>query len=279
MVQRRHFGARYEYRAVPPACRLLTPPRSDSLVACELPPRTMALNAKVLEVILATLNKAPAAWHAEEVVACHEPSAALRAMLESDAAAMLAQPPPPFTLPEGQEAELVNALHGVAARGATAKLASMLATTNRECRAVIDAFASADERAARVAQAQATHDMVRALRESGDLPDESKATIVSGLASWCRAEKAATALDGRYGDEASPAAKWRAFGTEFAREATRPRRIRYARRARRARHMALQLARMLAAMPQHPVNDEQEEAEERQAWCTKLCELVRDAPA
>ena len=131
----------------------------------------VTLDAQLMEVLLQTLTRAPAAWRAAEFVGCHEPSAALRSVLQPDDAAMRAEQLRPFALSDELEAELQGALHVAASRGAAAKLAAMLACTGSLGRAVADTFAPAEERAARVAQA--LHDMVHALRESGDLPAAS----------------------------------------------------------------------------------------------------------
>lgn len=237
------------------------------------------MDAQLMEVLLQTLTRAPAAWRAAEFLGCDQSSAALLGVLQPDEAAMRAEQPRPFALSDELEAELQDALHVAASRGAAAKLASMLVCTGSLGRAVADTFAPVEERAARVAQARAVHDMVYALRESGDLSQETKETVVEGLAAWCRAENASTALDGFYDDAESAAGKWRAYAAEFTREATMPRRIRHVRRGQLARRLAVTLLASLAGGAQPPGGAVDPEAEERAAWCATLCHLVQGAPA
>ena len=233
----------------------------------------MRLNAEVLEVLLPTLANAPAAWQAEAVVGCDQPSGELRDLLATMTTPLLS----PFAISAQLEAELVAALRGAAARGATAKLASKLACANRASRDVVDALASAAERAARIAQARAVHDMVRALREC-DLPEAVKETVVKGLAAWARCCEASTALDGRYNDDASPTAKWRAFARAFAIEATDPRCMdRTGWLAQQARRVAVMLMYRLSGQP--TPSQSELEAQEKANWCNKMCKLVRGAPA
>lgn len=89
--------------------------------------------------------------------------------------------------------------------------AARLARVNRASRATTHHFVSAETRAARVAQAQAVHDMARALREVSRLTDEDAEAAAQGLIAWCRGD--AAALGGRYAEAAD---KWRALARDFA---------------------------------------------------------------
>jgi hypothetical protein len=178
------------------------------------------------------------------------------------------------------DAVLVVGLQRVARRAAVAKVASLMACVDSACRAVADAFASAEERAARAAQAHAMHRMAHELQRCLDAATRSSAADL--LAAWCRVENAATALDGFYDDAASPADKWRAFAREFARAAETPQRI-WGARAKVAEHMAQQMVFMLAGHPAPPplpnanlleplADDDPDE------WSAELVALLRDAP-
>ena len=107
----------------------------------------MAMDAELLDVLLPALESAPDEWHASGVFAVRKPPPLPP---DDDPEAWVA--PPPRELADVMDGEL---LAGSEARGATAKLASMLACVDRACRAAAERFATADERAARFTQAQA----------------------------------------------------------------------------------------------------------------------------
>lgn len=184
------------------------------------------------------------------------------------------------------DAELEAALYDAARRAAVAKLASLFACMNRACRAAADAFASAEERAARAAQAQAMHDIAHALQGFVTSPMTRLYCfrIAPPLVVWCRVEDAATALDDLYdyGDEeedASPADKWREFAREFACAAEMPRRILRARAALSRYHSQIWAAMVQGQpwpepMPHHVALAELAE-EEEEFFYQQLVDLVQ----
>ena len=179
------------------------------------------------------------------------------------------------------DALLVAGLQRVARRAALAEVASLLACADRACRAAVDAFASAEERAARAAQAHAMHRMAHELQRCQDAA--TRTSVAELLAAWCRAENAATALDGFYDDETSPADKWRAFAREFSRAAMMPQRI-WGARAKVAERMAQEMIAMLAGQPPPPpLPDgnllEPLADEDPEDWPAQLVDLVQGAPA
>ena len=232
------------------------------------------MNAELLGVLLHTLEKAPVGWAAEAFAVRH-PAPDDDDDSDSGDAADRAY----SQLAEVLGDELLVALRRAATRAATPKLVSMLACVDRACRAEADKFAPAEARAARVAHAQAMHDMARALLSEGlcDVRSESAALLTT----WCSV--ATTALDGRYDGEASPADKWRAFAREFSETAVMPGRIRRARREV-LRHNMAELGGMLGGHLTSPLpnQDELEQLGQENAtgWANQLVELLtQGAPA
>ncbi len=189
------------------------------------------MNAELLGLLLHFLSNAPGADDALVVEVREAPDTVFvgdEALEGLDPVAPL----PTFGNAYQLTAELEEALYDAARRAAVAQLASRLACMNRACRAAADAFASAEERAARAAQAQAMHDIAHALQcfVSSAWTRVVSFSVAPPLVVWCRVEDAATALDDLYDDDedeenASPADKWREFAWEFAHAAEMPRRI------------------------------------------------------
>ena len=202
------------------------------------------MNAELLGVLLHTLEKAPVGWAAEAFAVRH-PAPDDDDDSDSGDAADRAY----SQLAEVLGDELLVALRRAATRAATPKLVSMLACVDRACRAEADKFAPAEARAARVAHAQAMHDMARALLSGHHGYTRSEAAAL--LVSWCRADNAGTALNGRYDNEASAADKWRVFACEFARAVAKVRRV-WRLRVKAALRNEAALLHVLAAQPAPP---------------------------
>jgi hypothetical protein len=239
----------------------------------------MAMNAELLGVLLHTLEKAPEGWQAEAFVGVRAPDPPPSESSDDDSDA--SESPEGSELSEELGEELLDALRVAAARAAAAKLASMFACLDTACRAAVEKFAPAEERAARMAQAQVTHEMAHALLNDdlGNVRSEAAAL----LAAWCSVADASAALDGRYNDQASPADKWRAFAREFAQTAKNATAcMRGARLAARRRDI-VELSSMNAGALPAPLTDEEElqqqAAEAGQPWTTQLIELLQGAPA
>ena len=238
---------------------------------------------KVLPLVLYYLERAPDAWPADAFVgrSLMDPALARELAKESRSASGEL---PLLALPEALEEELQAALRSAAARGATAKLASVLACVRHDCRAAAHEYAAAYARAARGAHAQAMHDMARSLREPplGDLSDEVVEDAAAGLAAWCRVPDAVTALGERFADERSAADAWRAFARAFAATSGMPSRIRFARRDA-VLDAARRCAALLAGPSWGPPPEEDEELTElaeqdRGTWRDRLVDMVQGAP-
>jgi hypothetical protein len=201
----------------------------------------MAMNAELLAILLPVLAKAQYGY---EALAHDLPHVELFA---GDEAVEGIDPVPVFKVKEELDADLVAALHDAARRSAVAQLASLLACADRACRAAVDAFASAEERAAQAAQAQATQYIAQVLQSCAN---PGRYAAQPPLAAWCRTESAATAL-ARHRDKIHPADKWRGFARKVAFAAEIPRRVLIA-RTKRAEHQAQQMAAMMAGQPAPP---------------------------
>jgi hypothetical protein len=236
---------------------------------------------KALLHVLHYLERAPDAWPADAFVGrsatqIWDPAFAHLRMLFTGGYL------PPLVLPEALDAELQAALRSAAARGSTAKLASVLACVSRACRAAAHEHAAAEARAARGAHAHAMHDMERALREAAD--DSLHGVIddvVAGLAAWCRVPDAATALGGRFADQHAAADKWRVFACNFAEASAMPSRIQTARRE----HILQQVSQMGALLAGHVVSPPENEdaltelaGQDRGTWRARLVEMLQGAP-
>jgi hypothetical protein len=169
----------------------------------------MAMNAEFLDkMLLPFLVNAPDGC---EALAFSARNPSQYTTFAGDEALEGVDPVPPVEETRELDAALVAGLQRVARRAAVAKVASLLACVDSACRAVVDAFASAEERAARAAQAHAMHRMAHELQRCLDAAARSSAADL--LAAWCRVENAATALDGFYDDAASPAVRLRSWRT------------------------------------------------------------------
>ena len=239
------------------------------------------MDAELLGVLLPTLETAPACWQTgafalrdpppppedddDEYADVFEPLNALA-------------PAPPRELADVMDATV---LARAAARGAAARLASVLACVDRACRAAANKFAPAEQRVARVAQVQATHDMAHALLKmvyDGRVRSEAAAL----LAAWCCVADAASALDGRYDDQASPADKWRAFARDIAQTAEVPLRIMRARTTNLTRTMVGLLGMVghpVPLLPQKEAELQQLVAQDTTPWLEQLIKLLQGAPA
>lgn len=244
--------------------------------------------SKVLGIVLPRLESAQCLWPADAFLghtSAEQSSAAALADQhdEEEETLELAE------LPQDASEELDAALRVTAARGAAAKLVSLLACTSRAALAAADAFAGAEVRAARGAHASAMHSCALALREACVrcyLTHTEAAAALRGLAAWCRVKDATSALDGRFGGATSAAEKWRAFARDFADAAAMPRRIEVARRTLERYALHAQLSALSAAFGSsgEPPPDDEEALEalvrdNRNTWRARLMDLTQGAPA
>ena len=234
--------------------------------------------ADVLRYVLAAVERAPAAIRPPAFVGRDPVSDARRRELNLPGAQLGADSPRPLLeLP----ATLDAALSVAAGRGLAALLASAVARTGRACNlAAKEAAGNAAARAARMAHAQAMHDVVRALRESKNY-DHDLAQVAEGLAAWCLVADAATAL-GECNDRGpSPSRKWDLFAREFAYVAETPTRILLARRycamAMTVHLAAVLTGRSIVEPPEFEGMAELADADERE-WHDHLVELTQGAP-